>query len=379
MRLWSGLALVSILLVPSVATAQSSMVDGTKITFQTELIGLERPVALMSPPGDARIFVVEKTGRILVISPGAQQADVYLNLSAEVSGANEQGLLGLAFHPDFATNGRLFVNYTDRNGNTQIVGYTASADGTFADAKSALPILSIRQPYPNHNGGWLGFGPDGFLYIGMGDGGAGGDPNGYAQNKQSLLGKMLRIDVDGAAPYGIPPGNPFADGGGAPEIFLLGLRNPWRNAFDGDQLYIGDVGQDSWEEIDVVSIKDAGANLGWNTMEGSKCYPPGAACVQGGFVMPVHTYAHPAGCSITGGLVYRGQDLPKLQGRYFFADYCGGTLQGLRMKDGVATDLVDTADGLGSLGNITAFGADSAGELYVLTDDGRVLKMVEAN
>ncbi|MEQ1899791.1 MAG: PQQ-dependent sugar dehydrogenase [Devosia sp.] len=378
MRLWSGLALLPILLLPSIAFAQSSEIDGTKVAFQTELTGLERPVALMSPPGDARIFVVEKTGRILVVWPGTQRADVFLNLTAKVSGGNEQGLLGLAFHPDYHENGRFFVDYTDVQGNTQIVGYRVAEDGTFADPDSAVQVLSIRQPYANHNGGWLGFGPDGLLYIGMGDGGAGGDPNGYAQNKRSLLGKILRIDVDGAAPYAIPPGNPFATADGAPEIFLLGLRNPWRNAFDGDQLYIGDVGQDAWEEIDVVSTKDAGANLGWNTVEGSNCYPPGALCEQGGFVAPVHTYSHGEGCSITGGFVYRGGDLPKLQGRYFFADYCRGTLEGLRMKDGVATDLVDTADGLGSLGNINAFGADSAGELYVLTDDGRVLKMVAA-
>jgi glucose/arabinose dehydrogenase len=187
---------------------------------------------------------------------------------------------------------------------------------------------------------------------------------------------MLRIDIDASAPYAIPPANPFAKGGGAPEVFLLGLRNPWRNAFDGDRFYIADVGQNGWEEIDVVNLGDAGANLGWDTMEGNQCYPSSATCIQGGLVMPVHVYSHDEGCSITGGLVYRGAALPKLHGRYFFADYCGGSVQGLRMAGGVATELVDTAGDLGSLGAINAFGADSAGELYVLTDDGRVLKMV---
>lgn len=378
MRAWFVLSLICAAMLPGFALAQSTVIDGQAVTFERVLSGFERPVALLSPPGDARVFVVEKTGRILVVSPGTQEADVFLNLTAKVSGGNEQGLLGLAFHPDFAKNGRLFVDYTDLGGDTQIVAYTVAADGRYADVATATTILSIDQPYGNHNGGWLGFGPDGYLYIGTGDGGAGGDPQSNAQNKDVLLGKMLRIDVDTATPYAIPPDNPFANGGGAPEIFLIGLRNPWRNAFDGNQFYIADVGQNLLEEIDVVSTADAGANLGWNTMEGNACYPPDAVCIQGGLVMPILTYSHAEGCSITGGLVYRGKALPALQGRYFFADYCNGAVQALRLVDGKATELVNTADELGSLGAINSFGTDSAGELYVLTDDGRVLKMLAA-
>jgi glucose/arabinose dehydrogenase len=344
------------------------------VRFEKLITGLERPVALMAAPGGDRIFVVEKTGRILSYAADGSGEAAFLDVSTLVSRGNEQGLLGLAFHPDYATNHRFFINYTDRRGDTQIVAYS-SKDGV-ADPASARVLMSVDQPYPNHNGGWLGFGPDGYFYVGMGDGGAGGDPHGNGQNPNTLLGKVLRIDVDGGDPYAIPPGNPFATGGGAPEVFLLGLRNPWRNAFDGDELYIADVGQGAWEEIDVVSVKDGGANLGWNTLEGSACYPAGTMCVQGGFVMPVHVYSHAEGCSITGGLVYRGKALPNLAGRYFFADYCAGAAQALRYADGAATALINTGDDLGSLGSINAFGADAAGELYALTDQGEVLKMV---
>ena len=377
MRLWFGLALLPALLT-SPAVAASTLIDGVAVAFETVLNGFERPVVLASPPGDDRILVVEKTGLILVISPETRQADVFLNLSDLVSGGNEQGLLGLAFHPDFASNGRFFVDYTDKSGDTQIVAYNVTADGQAADPGSATTLLTIEQPFSNHNGGWLGFGPDNYLYIGTGDGGSGGDPNGNGQNKDVLLGKMLRIDVDKGSPYAIPPDNPFVHGGGAPEVFLTGLRNPWRNAFDGDQLYIADVGQDKWEEIDVVTTHDGGANLGWNTMEASQCYPPNAVCIQGGLVMPIYTYSHAEGCSITGGFVYRGKALPALNGRYFFADYCSGAVEALRYENGVATSLIKTSKDLGGLGAINAFGTDSHGELYVLTDSGAVLKMVAA-
>ncbi|MBI4920859.1 MAG: PQQ-dependent sugar dehydrogenase [Devosia nanyangense] len=372
--LWLSLAAAASGALPAVAA--TTTIGGVAVEFRVVASGFGRPVLAISPPGGEGLLVVEKTGRVRAIEDGKPGA-VFLDLSSSVSGGNEQGLLGLAFDPDYVTNGRLYVDYTDRGGDTQIVAYTAV--GGVADPASAKTLLSIEQPAANHNGGWIAFGPDGLLYIATGDGGGGGDPNGNGQNKDVLLGKILRIDIRDGQSYAIPADNPFAKGGGAPEVYLYGLRNPWRNAFDGDLLYIADVGQNAWEEIDVVGRRDAGANLGWNTMEGRECYPAGAVCVQGGFVVPIHVYSHDEGCSITGGLVYRGAALPALQGRYFFADYCSGVVQSLRFSGGAASDLASTADDLGSLGSVTSFGTDAAGELHVLTDDGQVLKMVAAD
>lgn len=379
MRLQSIIVAAAIALATSAGMAASATIDGTAIAFATVGEGFDRPVALMPLPGDGRLLVVEKTGRVRFLTDGRPGA-VFLDLSDAVSQGNEQGLLGLAFDPDYAANGKLYVDYTDQGGDTQIVSFTAAGDA--ADGKSAKTLLSIDQPEANHNGGWIAFGPDGYLYIAMGDGGGGGDQHGEignGQNKDVLLGKILRIDPKGGDPYAIPAGNPFANGGGKPEIFLYGVRNPWRNAFDDGLLYIADVGQGAVEEVDVLPLDEAaGANLGWRTMEGNACYPPGTMCVQGGLVMPVLTYTHERGCSITGGLVYRGKALPALVGRYFFADYCRGALEGFRYVDGAATDVIDTADELGSLGNVTSFGVDAEGEMYVLVDDGRVLKLVAA-
>lgn len=351
----------------------ASEIDGVTVDFATIGQGFERPVAAVALPGDGRLLVVEKSGTIRFIEDGRPGA-VFLDLSDEVSDGNEQGLLGLAFDPDFAANGRFYVNYTDREGDTQIVSFAAS--GGMADAGSGQVLLSIDQPEGNHNGGWVGFGPDRLLYIGMGDGGGGGDdhgPIGNGQDTNALLAKILRIDVSGGEGYAIPAGNPFAQGGGAPEVFAYGVRNPWRNAFDGNLLYIADVGQNAWEEISVIDVTaDAGANLGWRTMEGRECYPAGSMCVQGGMVMPVHVYGHDVGCSITGGIVYRGAALPALEGRYFFADYCSGVIEGLRYENGEATGLVAGE----SLGTVTSFGTDAEGEMLVVTDDGLVFRMV---
>lgn len=360
------------------ALAQGTAIDGAAVAFEQIGAGFSRPVAALALPGSAEVLVVEKTGTVRFLDDGAPGA-VFLDLVGAVSGGNEQGLLGLAFDPDFATTGRLYVDFTDRGGATQVVAYRAA--GGVVDPGSAQPLLSIAQPESNHNGGWLAFGPDGLLYIATGDGGGGGDRHGEignGQNRDVLLGKILRIDPRGGAPYAIPPGNPFASGGGAPEIFLFGVRNPWRNAFDGDTLYIADVGQNAWEEINALPLAAAaGANLGWRTMEGRDCYPPASMCVQGGLVLPIHVYGHDAGCSITGGIVYRGAALPALAGRYFFADYCSGIIESLRLENGVATGLVNTGDDLGSFGNITAFGSDAAGEMLVVTDDGLVFRMVQ--
>jgi len=371
-------ALLVILLWPAFASAQTAQIDGAEIATEIVAEGLGNPVFLTSPPGDPRLFVLDQAGRIFILSEGAVRDEPFLDISDLVSGGNEQGLLGLAFHPRYSENGRFFVNYTDVAGDTQIVEYRVSDNPDLALPDSAATLLSIEQPFANHNGGWIAFGPDGFLYIGMGDGGSGGDPRGNGQNLDALLGKMLRIDVDGAKPYAIPPANPFAQGGGAPEIFLYGLRNPWRNAFDGDNLYIADVGQNAFEEINVVTIADAGANLGWNTMEGLHCFEPRDGCDQTGLVLPVHEYPHPDGCSITGGYVYRGKAIPEIAGRYFFGDFCSGALFALRYAGGRADDVVDLSAGLGSLGSINSFGVDNDGEIYILLGDGSVQKILRA-
>jgi glucose/arabinose dehydrogenase len=341
-------------LLPGIALAQP-----VPLTAQLVADGFELPVFATSP-GDDRLFVVEQTGRILIVRDGEVQPEPFLDLRGQVSGGNEQGLLGLAFHPDFASNGRFFIDYTDTKGDTQVVGYRAAGD--VADAASATTLFSVDQPYANHNGGWLGFGPDGLLYIGMGDGGSGGDPQGNGQNPEALLGKMLRIDVNATA--------------AVPEIFATGVRNPWRNAFDGDDLYIADVGQNAIEEISVISAATPGANLGWNIMEGPACF--GAeGCDQSGLVPPVHSYTHAdtGGCSITGGLVYRGAAIPEIAGHYFFADFCSGRVESFRYADGAVTELTDWTAQLGGNGPITSFGADSAGELYYTTIEGGLFRI----
>ena len=353
-----ALCLAALLLTaPAQAQTPLATQDGVTIAAQTVATGFDQPVYLISPPGDARLFVVEKTGRIHVLEGGRVLPQPFLDLSAMVSTDSEQGLLGLAFHPDHSQNQRFFVFYTDRDGTITVAEGQAGA--------AALKIL-LTVPHdlaPNHNGGWLGFGPDGMLYIGTGDGGGSGDKPGNAQNRDRLLGKILRLNVD--AP------NATA------EIFALGLRNPWRAAFDGNRLYIGDVGQGDFEEINVLKTTDAGANLGWNRTEGFACFKP-RKCDQTGITPPVHVYDHNLGCSVTGGYVYRGAAMPALQGRYFFSDFCAGTLMSFRLQNGKASDPVGIPDALASLGQVSSFGQDAAGELYVLTFDGTVAKLVPA-
>jgi glucose/arabinose dehydrogenase len=290
-------------------------------------MGLSSPVHLTAPPDDVeRVFIVERPGRIRVVRNGTLLGAPFLDLTGVVLSGGEQGLLSLAFHPDYATNGHFFVNYTDLDGHTRVERYTVTAAPDVADPASDLTILSVEQPFSNHNGGQVAFGPDGMLYIGMGDGGGeGGDPLRHGQNRATLLGSLLRIDVDAASPYAIPPDNPFvADPSAAPETWAYGLRNPWRFSFDrhtGD-LYIGDVGQDSREEISFQpAASPGGENYGWKVMEGTACFSPRNGCSQAGLVPPVLDYTHADGCSVTGGFVYRGVE-PTLAGRYFFADVC---------------------------------------------------------
>lgn len=364
----------TLLALPLAAHAQQPVALGVQLIDDT----LGNPVYVTSPPDDERLFIVDQSGRIRIMSDGGMLDEPFLDISREVSFGGEQGLLGLAFHPDFASNGRFFVNYTNRAGDTRIVSYQVSADADVADPASATVLLAIDQPAGNHNGGWLGFGPDGYLYIATGDGGGGGDTYNNGQNFDSLLAKLLRIDVDGPAPYGIPPSNPFANGGGVPEAFALGLRNPWRVSFDGDLIYIADVGQGAWEEISVIEVDMPGTNLGWSIMEGAHCYDA-RTCDSTGLMPPVYEYDHGEGCSITGGYVYRGSALPALTGHYFFADYCEGFVRSFLLEDGQPTNLVDWTDTIGNLGNITSFGQDSAGELYITVAGGGIYKIVPGN
>lgn len=337
--------------------------------------GLSSPLLLTAPPGDPRLFVVEQVGRIRVVRDGSLVAAPFLDLRDRVASGGERGLLGLAFHPRYAQNGRFYVNYTDPGGTTRIVRFRVDpGNPDRGDPGSGEVILSIPQPFSNHNGGHLAFAPDGMLWIGMGDGGSGGDPQNHSQNPGTLLGAMLRIDVDRGNPYAIPPDNPFAAGGGRPEVWALGLRNPWRWAFDRVEglVYIADVGQNRWEEVNVAPIGEGGINYGWRVMEGPACFQPAAGCNQAGLRLPVVSYGHGEGCSVTGGFVYRGSAIPGLRGHYLYGDYCRGWVRSFRHVGGTAAQAREWFTGLGQ---ILSFGEDAAGELYVLTGDGRVRRI----
>jgi glucose/arabinose dehydrogenase len=338
--------------------------------------GLSNPLYLTAPSGDDRLFVVEQPGRVRIIRAGALLPQPFLDITAKVSSGGERGLLSIAFHPRYATNGYLYVNYTDLAGHTRIERYSVSpTDRDAADPSSAQLVLFVAQPYANHNGGLLLFGPDGMLYVGLGDGGSGGDPHNNAQSTATLLGKLLRLDVDGGSPYAIPAGNPFVGQAGTRgEIWALGLRNPWRFAFDrvAGLLYVADVGQNRWEEISVVLANRPGVNYGWRVLEGNECYGA-ATCSSEGLERPVVEYSHAEGCSVTGGAVYRGSLIPGIVGHYFYSDYCTGFLRSFRYANGQALDRRDW--NVGTLGYVLSFGEDLAGELYVLSANGRVYRL----
>jgi glucose/arabinose dehydrogenase len=355
----------------SLPTATPSA-SALKIELKPEVSGLRQPLFVTSPrDGSGDIYIVEKAGRIRVADGSTLRTDPFLDITARVRSSElERGLLGLAFHPKYQSNGYLYVNYTDLNGDTVISRFTASGDRRVADASSEKMILQIKQPYANHNGGNLVFGPDGMLWIGMGDGGSGGDPQRNGQNKNALLGKMLRIDVDRGDPYTIPPDNPFVNQPNARgEVWAYGLRNPWRWSFDrlnGD-LYIGDVGQNAWEEIDYVPTGSrSGTNFGWNIMEGLHCYPENSTCDRTGITLPVYEYpTRMDGCAIVGGYVYRGKQFPAMNGKYFFSDNCNPTIWSLaRGADGKWARTVAVAPADTSIG-VSSFGEDEAGEIYV--------------
>jgi glucose/arabinose dehydrogenase len=353
-----------------------SLPNPANVVWNLIASGLEKPTDITSPgDGSGRVFVLEQVGRIRILQNGELLPSPYLDISSMVgSDASERGLLGIAFHPNYAENGFFFVNYTDRDGNTHIVRFSVSADNpNLADPASRLELIRVQQPYGNHNGGSLAFGPDGYLYAGLGDGGSGGDPHDSGQSPNTLLGKILRFDIDGGQPYAIPADNPFAAGGGEAEIWAYGLRNPWKIAFDranGD-LYIADVGQNQWEEINFSPAgSPSGQNYGWRLMEASHDYS-GTLYDASALILPVAEYSHAEGCSVTGGQVYRGQALPDWQAVYLYGDYCSGNIWGLlQTESGFVNSLLFKTNF-----SISTFGLDDGGEIYLGEYGGNIYRL----
>ena len=364
--------LFALLLLAGVAAGAVDRIQLTQLAS-----GLDDPLGVVNAgDGSDRLFVVLQPGRILIWDGGQFLPTPFLNIENRVSCCGERGLLGLAFHPDYTNNGELYVNYTDNSGDTVIARYSVSqVDPDVADPNSEEILLTIDQPFSNHNGGQINFGPDGYLYIGTGDGGSAGDPGNRAQNLQDLLGKMLRIDVDTTAPYGIPADNPFVGNPAArDEIWAYGLRNPWRFSFDRDtgDMFIGDVGQNLIEEIDYqLADSPGGENYGWRLMEGSDCFDPPSNCNDGTLTLPILEYEHFGGggfnCSVTGGYRYRGANQTEIDGLLIYGDYCSGKIWAGAQVQGdfwVAIEALDTNEA------ITSFGEDEDGELYMVEQGG---------
>lgn len=381
----AGITLLFMMLLAGFASAPAQA-QGTPVW--PTLVPVQLPNAFSEPmfithagDGSGRIFVVEKGGIIRIISGGTTLATPYLNIDPLVgSGGSEQGLLSMAFSPDYATNGRFYVNYTNNSGDTVIARYQVSGDPNVANPSSAQIVMTIDQPQSNHNGGQIQFGPDDMLYIGMGDGGGAGDTANNAQTNNRLLGKMLRINVDAGNPttYTIPADNPFVGVAGyREEIWQTGLRNPWRFSFDrttGD-MYIGDVGQGTWEEIDFQpAASEGGENWGWRCYEGDATYNTAGCQPASAYDFPVHDYNHSGGrCSVSGGYVYRGGVYTRMEGMYFFADYCSGETYGLQFfnSEWLFLELYDFG------GNPTTFGEDEAGNLYVGVQGGAIYRLTD--
>lgn len=339
--------------------------------------GLVQPLYVThAGDGTGRLFVVEQPGRIRILTESKLLAVPFLDIQDLVLSGGERGLLGLAFHPDYARNGRLFVSYTRQpDGSTVVAEYRRGTSEDQADRRERV-VMIVPQPFANHNGGMIAFGPDGALYIGRGDGGGRGDPDTRAQNPEDLLGKILRLDVNRGDPYAIPADNPYASGGGRQEIYAIGLRNPWRFSFDREtgSLWVADVGQHEWEEVDLVV---RGGNYGWRLMEGRHCFLPKTDCDKPGLLPPVLEYGHGAGrCSITGGYVYRGSSQPALKGLYIYGDYCSGDIFAARLEGGAHPRVIEGPDVLLRSGlRISSFGEDEVGELYVVDHGGGVYRL----
>lgn len=357
--------------------SKTSKVESLNFKQVFENVSLVKPVDLQNC-GDDRIFVVEQEGRIQVINSKTKESNLFLDISERIDdNGNEEGLLGLAFHPNFKENGFFFVNYTASNPERTVISRFTATSENLANSESELVILEIEQPYSNHNGGQIAFGKDGFLYIGMGDGGSAGDPKNHGQNLETLLGAMLRIDVDttqNGKNYGIPSDNPFVGNteNFREEIFAYGLRNPWRFSFDSENgtLWAGDVGQNAIEEVDII---EKGKNYGWRIQEGSLCYNPSTNCDTTGLEQPIVEYNHEVGRSITGGFVYRGEEINSLQGSYFYADFVSGIIWSLKLDEEnspIVTELFQTEK------YISTFGVDQNQELYFCDwENGKIFRI----
>lgn len=370
--------LLTVLMVPLWTACAQDATSG-EVRLEAVATDLTQPLGLVNAgDGSGRLFVLEKGGTVRILQDGELAAEPFLDISDRVTTNSERGLLGLAFAPNYRDSGLFYVNYTDLNGDTVVAEYQVSSDPNRADAGSEQILLTIPQPEANHNGGHLAFGPDGKLYIAIGDGGGSGDRHGdigNGQNLGTLLGKLLRIEVGSSEGYTVPADNPFvATEGAEPEIWAYGLRNPWRFSFDREtgDLYIGDVGQNAFEEIDFQSADSAGGeNYGWRVMEGFHCFDPKSGCDETGLTLPVLEYDHGEGSSVTGGYVYRGKRLPDLVGQYIYGDFSSGRIwQAQKQGDGWTNELL-LESGL----NLASFGEDEAGELYAVDIGGGVYRL----
>lgn len=350
------------------------------LTVQVVADGLDHPVYVAAPAGDPRLFIVQRNGIIRVLSGGRLLTQPFLDRSADVSMfGNERGMLSLAFHPQFAVNGRLFVTYTGRDGAIHLDEHRVSSTSPdVADAASRKPILEVPAPGVQHYGGMLQFTPEGALMVSVGEGGTFNEPGGESQNPGSLLGKLLRIDVDAGSPYAVPANNPYvAQPNARPEIWAMGLRNPWRFSIDATtrQLYVADVGDNTFEEVNIVPLDSAGLNYGWNYFEGPNCRFTADLCTAGNYHLPELDYTHQPPCSsVTGGFVYRGTEHPEHKGRYFYADYCLGWIRSVRFEGGRILEEIDWATSIPT-NHIASFGEDGARALYAVSLDGRVYKI----
>jgi len=374
MRSLACFALLLMSLAPPSARAAPPPTPATGLTLERVASGLADPLYIIAPPGDPRLFVVEQSGRIRIVKAGRLLPTPFLDLRDRVRSGGEQGLLSVAFHPRYAANGFLYVNYTDRRGDTQVMRYTVSRDPDRADPSSAKLVLMIEQPFSNHNGGLVMFGPDSMLYVGMGDGGSGGDPYGHGQNRATLLGKMLRLDVDRGDPYAVPRDNPFVGRPGMRgEIWAYGLRNPWRFWIDSEtgSMFVADAGRERREEVDLLPRGKSGVNFGWPCFEGSLEFDLTATC--DGAVPPLLDYPREGdACAVIGGVVARDRRIPALAGRYLYGDFCAGKITAITVDNGrIATS--------GDLGlvvpELASFGVDGSGRTYVMSLRGEVFRI----